>query len=167
MRLKSLQVEPLGEGGWETPLLEFGHRTTMLFAANGSGKSPVVRMLASALGFPNNFRAEILEKCSAVVLHAEVDGEPLRIRRALEAKNGDFYATIEFGGEQTEHISEASFSSALFKLLGLKPPRLVSNKGTEAQPYIATLLPLFYLIHGHGYSSAYRAPSSCIADQFA
>lgn len=167
MRLKSLQVEPLGEGGWETPLLEFGHRTTMLFAANGSGKSPVVRMLASALGFPNNFRAEILEKCSAVVLHAEVDGEPLRIRRALEAKNGDFYATIEFGGEQTEHISEASFSSALFKLLGLKPPRLVSNKGTEAQPYIATLLPLFYLIQGHGYSAAYRAPSSFIADQFA
>jgi hypothetical protein len=165
--LKSLQVEPLGEEGWETPLLELGHRTTMLFAANGSGKSPVVRMLASALGFPNNFRAEILEKCSAVVLHAEVDKKPLKIRRALEAKNGDFYATIDFDGTQTEHYSEASFSVALFQLLGLKPPRLVSNKGTEAQPYIATLLPLFYLIQGHGYSAAYRAPSSFIADQFA
>jgi hypothetical protein len=139
----------------------------MLFAANGSGKSPVVRMLASALGFPNKFRAEILERCSAVVLHAEVDERPLTVRRALEAKNGDFYATIDFDGEQTEHYSESSFSVALFQLLGLQPPRLVSNKGVEAQPYIATLLPLFYLIQGHGYSAAYRAPSSFIVDQFA
>lgn len=167
MRLKSLKVEPLGEGGWESPLLEFGHRTTMLFAANGSGKSPVVRMLASALGFPNNFRAEILEKCSAVVLYAEVAGKPLTLRRALEAKNGDFSATIAFDGEETEHYSQASFSIALFELLGLKPPRLVTNNREETQPYIATLLPLFYLVQGHGYSSAYRAPSSFIADQFA
>lgn len=167
MRLKSLQVEPLGEGGWETPLLKFGHRTTMLFAANGSGKSPVVRMLASALGFPNNFRAEILERCQAVVLHAESDGKLLTIRRALEATNGEFFATIDFDGEQTEHHSQASFSVALFELLGLKPPRLVSTKGEETKPYIATLLPLFYLIQGHGYSAAYRAPSSFITDQFA
>lgn len=164
-----MQVEPLGEGGWESPLLEFGQRTTMLFAANGSGKSPVVRMLASALGFPNNFRAEILEKCNAVVLHAESDGKPLTIRRAIEAKNGTFYATIDFDGEQTEHHSEASFSVALFQLLGLKPPRLVSTRGEETKPYIATVLPLFYLIQGHGYSTAYRAPnsSSFIMDQFA
>jgi len=163
-----MQVEPLGEGGWESPLLEFGQRTTMLFAANGSGKSPVVRMLASALGFPNNFRAEILEKCNAVVLHAEVDGKPLTIRRAIEAKNGIFYATIDFDGEQTEHHSEGSFSVALFQLLGLEPPRLVSTRGEETKPYIATLLPLFYLIQGHGYSTAYRAPnsSSFIMDQF-
>lgn len=168
MRLKSLQVEPLGEGGWESPPLEFGRRTTMLFAANGSGKSPVVRMLASAIGFPNNFRAEIIEKCNAVVLHAEENGKPITIRRAIEAKNGIFYAKIDFDGEQTEHHSEASFSAALFQLLGLKPPRLVSTKGGETQPYIATLLPLFYLIQGHGYSTAYRAPAnSFITDQFA
>lgn len=138
----------------------------MLFAANGSGKSPIVRMLASALGFPNNFRAEILERCSAVVLHAEVGGKPLAIRRAFETKNLDFFATINFDGKETEHHSEASFSMAFFELLGLKPPRLVSNKGEETQPYIATLLPLFYLIQGHGYSAAYRAPSSFIMDQF-
>lgn len=138
----------------------------MHFAANGSGKSPVVRMIASALGFPNNFRSEILEKCNAVVLHAEADGKPLTIRRAIEVKNGIFYATIDFDGEQTEHHSEASFSAALFQLLGLKPPRLVSTKGEEAKPYIATLLPLFYLVQGHGYSTAYRAPSSFITDQF-
>lgn len=167
MRLKSLQIEPFGEGGWESPLLEFGDRTTMLFAPNGSGKSPLIRALASALGFPNNFRADILEKCRAVVLCAESEGKPLVIRRTIDATNDEFYATIDFNGQQTEHHSQGTFSRALFQLLGLKPPRLVSTKGGEAQPYIATLLPVFYLIQGSGYSAAYKAPSSFIADQFA
>lgn len=166
MRLKSLQIEPLGEGGWGSPLLEFGQRTTMLFAPNGSGKTPLLRALASAMGFPNNFRNDIHEKCKAVVLQAESEGRPLTIRRTIDATNQQFYATIDFDGEQTEHHSEGTFSLSLFQLLGLKPPRLVSNKGEEAQPYIATLLPVFYLIQGFGYSAAYRAQSSFIADQF-
>lgn len=166
MRLKSLQIEPLGEGGWESPLLEFGYRTTMLFAPNGSGKTPLLRALASAMGFPNNFRNDIHEKCKAVVLRAESEGKPLIIRRTIDATNQQFYATIDFDGEQTEHHSEGTFSLSLFQLLGLKPPKLVSNKGEEAQPYIATLLPVFYLIQGSGYSAAYRAQSSFIADQF-
>lgn len=139
----------------------------MLFAPNSSGKTPIIRALASALGFPNNFRNEILEKCNAVVLQAESEGKLLSIRRVLGAKNTDFYATISFDGELTEHHSEGSFSVALFKLLGLQPPRLVSNKGQEAQPYISTLLPVFYLIQGFGYSAAYRSPNPFIEDQFA
>lgn len=167
MRLKSLQIEPLGDTGWESPLLTFGARTTMLFAPNGSGKTPVIRGLASALGFQNKFRTDILEKCKAVVLIAESEGKPLTIRRVLGATNNEFYATIDFDGEETEHHSEGSFSIALFMLLGLKPPRLVSNKGEEAQPYISTLLPVFYLIQGYGYSAAYKSPNAFIEDQFA
>jgi hypothetical protein len=139
----------------------------MLFAPNGSGKTPIIRALASALGFPNKFRNDILEKCKAVVLHAESEGEPLTIRRVIGATNNEFYATIDFNGEQTEHYAEGSFSIALFRLLGLKPPRLVSNKGEETQPYISTLLPVFYLIQGYGYSAAYKSPSPFIEDQFA
>jgi len=167
MRLKSLQIEPLGEAGWESPLLEVGTRTTMLFAPNGSGKTPIIRALASALGFPNKFRNDILAKCKAVVLHAESESKPLTIRKVIGATNTEFYATIDFDGEQTEHHAEGSFSIALFKLLGLKPPRLVSNKGAEAQPYISTLLPVFYLIQGYGYSAAYKSPNPFIEDQFA
>jgi len=167
MRLKSLQIEPMGDAGWESPLLEVGPRTTMLFAPNGSGKTPIIRALASGLGFPNRFRNDILEKCKAVVLHAESESKPLTIRRVFGATNAEFYATIDFDGEQTEHHAEGSFSIALFKLLGLKPPRLVSNKGEEAQPYISTLLPVFYLIQGYGYSAAYKSPNPFIEDQFA
>jgi hypothetical protein len=167
LRLKSLQIEPLSEAGWESPMLEFGRRTTMLFAPNGSGKTPIIRSLASALGFPNKFRNDILEKCKAVVLHAESEGKPLTIRRVIGTTNNEFYATIDFDGEEAEHHSEGSFSMALFELLGLNPPRLVSNRGEEAQPYISTLLPVFYLIQGYGYSGAYRSPNPFIEDQFA
>jgi hypothetical protein len=138
----------------------------MLFAPNGSGKSPLLRALASAMGFPNNFRNDILEKCKQVVLHAESEGKALTIRRTIDATNQGFHATMEFNGEQTEHHSEGSFSLSLFQTLGLKPPKLISTKGEEAQPYVATLLPVFYLIQGFGYSAAYRAPSSFITDQF-
>lgn len=166
MRLHSLQIEPLGETGWESPLLEFGHRTTLLFAPNGSGKTPLIQALAATLGFPNKFRNEILEKCAAVVLHAESNGVPLVIRRTFGAKNSEFHATIDFNGEETEHFSEGSFSVAFFKALGLEPPRLVSTKGEEAQPYISTLLPVFYLNQGDGYTAAYKSPNSFIEDQF-
>lgn len=138
----------------------------MLLAPNGSGKTPVIRALASVLGFPNNFRNDILEKCSAVVLHAESEGTPLTIRRTIKAKNNEFYATIDFKGEQTEYFSEGTFSVAIFEILGLEPPRLVSTKGEETQPYISTLLPVFYLMQGSGYSAAYKSPNPFIQDQF-
>ena len=108
MRLKSLQIEPLGKAGWTSPPLEFGHRTTMLFAPNGSGKTPIIRALASALGFPNKFRNDILEKCKSVILHAESEGKPLTIRRVIGATNNEFYASIDFNGEQTEHQDRKS-----------------------------------------------------------
>lgn len=138
----------------------------MLFAPNGSGKTPIIRALASALGFPNNFRNDILEKSSSVVLNAESEGKQLTIRRIIGAKNIEFYGTIGFNGEQTEYFTQGSFSVALFQTLGLTPPRLVSTKGEEAQPYIATLLPVFYLIQGSGYSTAYKSPNPFIEDQF-
>ena len=106
----------------------------MLFAPNGSGKTPIIRALASVLGFPNNFRNDILQNCKTVVLHAESEGKPLTIHRTIGAKNNEFCATIDFKGEQTEYLSEGSFSVTLFETLGLEPPRLVSTKGEEAQP---------------------------------
>ena len=166
MRLRSLKVEPLGQNGWESPLLEFGWRTTLIFAKNGSGKTPVIQSLAASLGFPPKFRDEILSKCSAVTLEAESDGQPLLIRRIFGANNRDFHAILSYGDKESEHFNEGSFSVALFEALGMEPPRLLSNKGEVAQPYIATVLPVFYLNQGDGYTAAYKATNSFILDQF-
>lgn len=166
MRLRSLKVEPFGQNGWESPLLEFGARTTLIFAKNGSGKTPIIQSLAASLGFPPKFRDEIFSKCAAVTLEAENDGQPLVIRRILGTNNRDFNAVLIYGGEKSEHFNEGSFSAALFKALGLEPPRLLSNKGEVAQPYIATVLPVFYLNQGDGYTAAYKSTNSFILDQF-
>lgn len=166
MRLKSLKVEPLGLNGWESPLLEFGWRTTLIFAKNGSGKTPIIQSLAASLGFPPKFRDEIYSKCSTVTLEAEHDGEPLIIRRILGANNRDFHAVMTYRGEKSEHYNEGTFSVALFEALGLEPPRLVSSSGQAAQPYVSTVLPVFYLNQGDGYTAAYKSNSAFIVDQF-
>ena len=166
MRLRSLKIEPLGQNGWESPLLELGWRTTLIFAKNGSGKTPIIQSLAAGLGFPPKFRDDILSKCTAVTLEAENNGQPVIIRRILGANNRDFHAILSYGGKESEHFTEGSFSVAFFEALGLEPPRLLSNKGEIAQPYIATLLPVFYLNQGDGYTTAYKATNSFILDQF-
>lgn len=166
MRLRSLKVEPLGQSGWESPLLEFGWRTTLIFAKNGSGKTPIIQSLAASLGFPAKFRDEIFSKCTAVTLEAENAGEPFVIRRILGTHNRDFHAILTYRGEESEHFNEGSFSVALFEALGLKPPRLLSNKGEVTQPYISTILPVFYLNQGDGYTAAYKSTNSFILDQF-
>lgn len=166
MRLRSLKIEPLGQNGWESPLLEFGWRTTLIFAKNGSGKTPIIQSLAASLGFPPKFRDEIFSKCAAVTLEAENDGQLVVIRRIFGAGNRDFHAILGYGGKESEHFNEGSFSVALFKALGLEPPRLLSNKGEVAQPYIATVLPVFYLNQGDGYTAAYKSTNSFILDQF-
>lgn len=166
MRLRSLKVEPLGQNGWESPLLEFGRRTTLLFAKNGSGKTPIIHSLAASLGFPPKFRDEIFSRCAAVTLEAENDGEPFIIRRFFGSNNRDFNAILTYRGQESEHFNEGSFSVALFQALGLELPRLLSNTGTVAQPYISTVLPVFYLNQGDGYTAAYKSTNSFIQDQF-
>jgi hypothetical protein len=166
LRLRSLKVEPLGQNGWESPLLEFGRRTTLIFARNGSGKTPIIQSLAASLGFPPRFRDEMFSKCAAVTLEAENGGEPFVIHRILGTNNRDFHATLTYRGEESEHFDEGSFSLALFEALGLEPPRLVSNKGEAAQPYISTVLPVFYLNQGDGYTAAYKSANPFIVDQF-
>jgi len=166
LRLRSLKVEPLGQNGWESPLLEFGGRTTLIFARNGSGKTPIIQSLAASLGFPPRFRDEMFSKCAAVTLEAENGGEPFVIRRILGSNNRDFHATLTYRDEESEHFDEGSFSLALFGALGLEPPRLVSNKGEAAQPYISTVLPVFYLNQGDGYTAAYKSTNPFIVDQF-
>jgi hypothetical protein len=166
LKLISLKIEPLGQNGWESPLLKFGQRTTLIYAKNGSGKTPIIQSLAASLGFPPKFRNDILGRCTAVTLHAESDGKPLVIRRILGAKNAHFHSTLEFDQDQAEYFTEGDFSIALFTALGLEPPRLLSNKGEVAQPYISTVLPVFYLNQSDGYTAAYKSPNPFITDQF-
>jgi AAA domain len=144
-------------------MLEFGRRTTLIFAENGSGKTPIIQAIAFCLGFPTKFREDINGKCSAANLVIEHEGNLIEIRRLI---GREFHSQVHSAIGKAEFFSESDFSSALFEILGLTPPMLVSTNKQATQPYIATVLPLFYLNQGDGYAAAYKSPAAFITDQF-
>ncbi|NUA32189.1 ATP-binding protein [Cupriavidus basilensis] len=163
MKLLSLKWVARGVNGWESPLLEFGHRTTSLHAPNGSGKTPVVQAIPFCLGFDTKFQNDIVERCQAVVLTIAHGEEVYAICREL----GDFHVTVE-GDEdrKLEFLSEGDLSKALFEAFGLPMPALVGTNRRMARPYLSTVLPIFYVRQVGGYDDPYRAPGNFIADQF-
>lgn len=164
MRLVSLQLTAQGATGWESPVLQFGHRTTSLYAKNGSGKTPLVHALAFCLGYPIIFRDDINNKCKSAVLVIEQDKQQITLERFL-GREFAAHVTIS-GGEALQYFTERDYSDAIFDLLGMDVPTLVSTAKQATQPYLATVLPIFYLNQDTGYSDAYRPYRSFISDQF-
>lgn len=164
MRLVSLQFVPRGGNGWESPLLEFGTRTTSLFARNGSGKTPLIQAIAFCLGFSTSFREDIREHCSSVVLTLALGEDVLVARREL--KSNEFHLTTKSGNTTREFFSEGDFSTAIFQMLGMAEPVLISTQRVATKPYVSTVLPIFYVKQDGGYLDAYKAATSFIQDQF-
>lgn len=164
MRLVSLQLTAQGATGWESPVLQFGHRTTSLYAKNGSGKTPLVHALAFCLGYPIIFRDDINDKCKSAVLVIEQDKQQITLERFL-GKEFAARATVS-GGEALQYFTDRDYSNAIFELLGMDVPTLVSTAKQAIQPYLATILPIFYLNQDTGYSDAYRPYRPFISDQF-
>jgi hypothetical protein len=164
VRLVTLRFVPRGVYGWASPELLIANRTTSILAPNGSGKTPLVQAIAFCLGYPVTFREDINEKCAAAILVVVVGAEAISIRRAI---GRDFNVTATFhDGSVREFFSEQDYSGALFDILGMASPILVSTSKEPTHPYISTFLPLFYLNQDNGYAEAYRAPRAFITDQF-
>ncbi|MBE0614132.1 MAG: hypothetical protein IH604_10740 [Burkholderiales bacterium] len=124
----------------------------------------MVQAIAFGLGYSVTFREDINEKCSAAELVIEETGKRIMIRRDL---GKEFHVTVIAEDKSVkEFYSELDYSKALFETLRLNCPMLVSTSREATQPYISTLLPLFYLNQDNGYTEAYRAPRPFITDQF-
>lgn len=163
MRLLTLKLVARGVNGWESPSLSFGQRTTSLHAPNGSGKTPLLQAIAFCLGFDTKFREDIREKCQAVEVTFEYKQRTYLVRRDI---SNDLHISVEIGGDTREFFSEADFSRALFEEFDLTIPVLVGTNRQAAQPYLSTLLPIFYVRQDGGYVDPYRPPASFILDQF-
>lgn len=164
MKLISLELTAQGKNGWGSPLLQFGHRTTSLYAKNGSGKTPLVHALAFCLGYPIIFRDDINDKCRSAVLVIEQDKKQITLERFL---GKEFAARITIsGGKALQYLTDREYSKAIFELLGMEVPGLISTTKQATQPYLSTVLPIFYLNQDTGYSDAYRPYRPFISDQF-
>lgn len=162
MKLISLKLNARGANGWESPLLEFGHRTTSLHAPNGSGKTPLVQAIPFCLGFDAKFQSDIREKCHSATLTVEQDGKSYQFSRDF----GAFRVVAKTGDSQKEFFSEGDFSRAVFEELGLSMPTLIGTNRQATQPYLSSVLPIFYVRQIGGYEEPYRSPSQFISDQF-
>lgn len=164
MKLLSVEILPDGPSGWYSDRLVFGRRVTQLFAANGSGKTPLVKSVVFALGAKVEFRQDVKDRCERVLLEVESGGRKLILERAYK-RPGDIAARLD-DGSRIEFGNERDFSSFLFSHWGLQDPVLTSIKNEKTQLYSSQLLPLFYLDQGHGYTTDYYSTQKFIRDQY-
>jgi hypothetical protein len=164
MKLYSLRIEPRKPVGWESEGLLFGKNITELFGPNGSGKTPVIQSIAYALGYPVKYRDDILAHCDAAVLVLTAKSERIELRRRI---GGTFDVEVRVeNGDPQAFSNERDYSQYLFALLGFPFPSLTSSGNEATVPYMATLLPVFYLDQDLGYTSAYKAPTTFIRNQY-
>lgn len=164
MKLHSLRIEPKKPHGWDSEVLDFGTNLTELFGPNGCGKTPVIKSIAYALGYPVRYRDDIYDHCDSVKLTLTLTStQPISVTRKIGKDFDVEVSTTE--GSRRNFYNEREFSQYMLSLLDIPSPSLTSVSSGATPPYMATLLPLFYLDQDIGYTSAYRAPSSFIKDQ--
>lgn len=164
MKLISIKISPNGQSGWRSDLLTFGENITHLFGPNGCGKTPIMQSISYCLGYPSIFRNDIYEKCAYVELKIETGKGCLTIKREYR-REVDIEVT-EPSGNRQRFFDENEYSSYLFEWLGVRTPNLITNSNKITSPYLATMLPIFYLDQDDGYGGIYCPPSNFIKDQF-
>lgn len=165
MKLISFEIKRKNTSGWGSPKLFFGDEITQLHAKNGSGKTPLIQSIVFCLGYPIEFREDILRNCLSANLTLIINQENYTFCRLYNSK---FDITILKNEMQFDRFySESEFSRFLLPLLGYPQERLITNGNTPTLPYASTLLPIFYLDQDRGYSEYYFPPSSSfIKNQF-
>lgn len=162
MKLVCLKLQARDGSGWESPILPFGEKTTSLYGPNGSGKTPVVQSIPFCLGFDVKFQNDVKENCHSATLTVEHEGQVYQISRDF----GEFRIAVETASSRKEFFSETEFSTAIFQEFGLAIPTLISLKRLATQPFISSLLPIFYVRQIGGYDEPYKPPANFIQDQF-
>lgn len=164
MKLKKIKIFPKGANGWCSEDLTFADNITQIIGPNGSGKTPIVQSISFCLGYPNEFRNDIYEKCDYAILTVEVKGSTYHFKRYY-IKNLHIEVKEPIGPVQTFY-DEATHSAYMLELLGYKTTELVDIRSKSTPPYLSSLLPIFYLDQDTGYGSLYAPPSNFVKDQF-
>lgn len=164
MKLIRLQISAKGSHGLNSDTLILASHITQLYGENGCGKSPVIQSILYCLGYPSIFRDVIYEKCEYATLEFTINGINYTIKRFYE-KNGVNIEVISEVGNQ-KFYKESEFSEYIFQLLRLRYESLVSSSRKKIEPYLSSILPIFYLNQETGYSKLYSPASLFIQDQF-
>lgn len=164
MKLVKLQIYPKGRDGWASEELFFADHMTQVYGPNGSGKTPIVQSISFCLGYPNEFRNDIYEHCNYAVLTVDIGGKIYQFKRYYTKEV--HIEVIEPSGVMQTFFDELSHSAYLLELMDFDRNELVDVRSKATSPYVASVLPIFYLDQDTGYGSLYAPPSSFVKDQF-
>lgn len=152
IKFLSIEINPKGITGLSSPRFDFGEEITQFRGDNRSGKTPMVQTLVYCLGYPIQFRRDLISHCSSATLKIKINEVAFTFERIYSESIQDFDLTVTTAEGSTRYTSEADFSSFFFSKFGLLPTTLTDIRGKGVIPYISTILPIFYLDQDTGYS---------------
>ena len=164
MKLLSIKINGRDIFGLESDELIFGKHITELYGPNGCGKTPLIQSIAYCLGYPCKFREDIYKLCKSATLTFTIGKDDIRVTRDFE--HTEFILTLETSSETVKFYNQADYSKHIIERLSLTYPSLLTTQNKQSYPYLATLLPIFYIDQDFGYSKFYYSPNNFIKDQF-
>ena len=158
VRLARLDFKPRGVSGWITPPLVFGAVLTILHGPNGSGKTPILKGLAFALGHPAKLPPDIVNHCESVCLTLSEGASRTTVERSIVDQ---FDCVVTDAQGNVSHFSdEKSFSAWIIGPLGIPERYLAARTGNPVPPYMSVLLPTFFVDQDLGWADIYRPIST-------
>jgi hypothetical protein len=151
--LHSMQLLPRGEGGWSSPELTFGDSTTLIGGPLGSGKTPLVKALAFALGAPAELPPAVRERCGTIRLIFRGAAGPHILERVIKS---DVYARAQSGGEPPQVFEdEKALSAWVLERLGVAGRDFIATSGNSTYSYVSVLAPAFIVDQDTGWAGPY------------
>ncbi|MGP2715702.1 hypothetical protein ACTVKN_20695 [Serratia marcescens] len=164
MKLLSLKINGRDFSGLESDELIFGEHITELYGPNGCGKTPLLQSISYCLGYPCKFREDIYKLCKSATLTFTIGNDNFRATRDFE--HTEFILSLVCNSKKSMFYNQADYSKYILEKLSLAYPSLLTTQNKQSYPYLATILPIFYLDQDFGYSKFYYSPSNFIKDQF-
>jgi len=164
MKLLSLKINGRDFSGLESDELIFGEHITELYGPNGCGKTPLLQSISYCLGYPCKFREDIYKLCKSATLTFTIGNDNFRATRDFE--HTEFILSLVCNSKKSMFYNQADYSKYILEKLSLAYPSLLTTQNKQSYPYLATILPIFYLDQDFGYSKFYYSPNNFIKDQF-
>ena len=155
VRLQSFRYRPRGRDGWGTRLLHFGQLFTAVQGPNGSGKTPIMKGVAQALGHEVELPPEVLERCECAEITLSVEGRSVILTRSL-AQN--FELSVDDGSKRESFTNQKDYAKWFMGLFNAESLELTTKQHQPAGLYASVVLPALSVDQDHGWTTDYWTP---------
>jgi hypothetical protein len=152
--LRTLTFAPATDKGWSSGTLRFGDALTIVKGPNGSGKTPLMKGIAFALGVRLELPQDIRIHVDSVQLEIDTDSGPIRLSRQTREP----FLLRAIGEQDPQGITfsdEKEFSLWLLERLRVAPRLMTGKEGGAVIPYVGLHVPCWWIDQDHGWRWIY------------